>query len=909
MSKSSTRLTAGFHDSGGTTADTASVSPVANSAVVVTVVSFDTATMSISGNGLTWATKVNGTDLGGGWRLWCFIGAGASPSSGAIQFTFDTDGFLDWVVDNVTGTVLMSAPSSSNVSTSQGTDGAPSLTLGAFAHASNGVWAFVYAQDDVTFTEGSGFSPVASRNGTALFGHSDFSMYQDANDTSVNASLSLAAVWYMVALEIVDTAPPGEGADTVAVSITTQPISVGPVTCGTGENNAGIGATAWSNPGTISIDNATDATCNAGASSQYLVARNFDFSSIPDDAVIVGVIAEPEASEHSSGTESLNAQLQDASGTLFGSSKSTTISGTGKSLYTYGSSTDVWGTTGLTGATVKDVDFGVRFWFTTSHDVRVDYVRMQIYWKPNPTPALGAALAITEGVDALAGEADVPRSASLVVTEGIDALAADATVSSSLSASLVVTEGIDTLAADADVIIAGSLIATEVVDGLAADADIVVSASLASVEASDTILADAGSNVVAALAVSEDVDTASFDVDVKVSASLALTEGVDAVSADVDVKVLGVLLVNEASDTVVVSAQLLSYIVVLTSLAPEGQRITALPDLEVGWWLEVGPVVTGGTITDVIVNDDGTFEVASGVTSFEVRAWDGLSWGDYGTQNVVDPASAFLAVTEGVDTAAFSASSRVTVVFAGVEFADALAGTTSVYVQAALSVSESADSLAAGTYTRNTALASLEAVDVASASVLVRVAAALVVQEAGADSFAAVTGVYSVASLAVAEERDEVAASADVHIGMAVSAVEGIDAAVVSTQLLSYLVVIASLADIGERITAIPDLQIGWILEVGPFVAGGTIVDVVVNQDGTFDVDADVTAFQVRAWDGASWGAYGTQYTSEGLGAIVSVVEGSDVAFATNLPPQFPDVIWLTGTYLDTVFLQGSIRE
>lgn len=152
--------------------------------------------------------------------------------------------------------------------------------------------------------------------------------------------------------------------------------STGNVLAGTGENNAGIGATAWTSPGNVTADDAADATCNAGASSQYLVARNFGFA-IPVGASIAGVTVRAEASEHSAGTESLNGQLQNDAGALVGSSQAQTISGTAKSVYTYGGTADLWGAT-LTPAIVNDADFGVRFWFTTSHDVRVDFVTVAI---------------------------------------------------------------------------------------------------------------------------------------------------------------------------------------------------------------------------------------------------------------------------------------------------------------------------------------------------------------------------------------------------------------------------------------------------------------------------------------------------------------------------------------------------
>jgi hypothetical protein len=144
----------------------------------------------------------------------------------------------------------------------------------------------------------------------------------------------------------------------------------------TGENNTGIGVTGWTSPGNVVSDNTTDATCNAAASSQYLVARNYSFS-LPASAQIKGITVRIEASEHTANTENLNAQLQNASGVLFGSSKSVTISGTGKAVYTYGGAADLWGAT-ITKAIIEDVDFGVRFWFTTAHDIRVDFVTIAV---------------------------------------------------------------------------------------------------------------------------------------------------------------------------------------------------------------------------------------------------------------------------------------------------------------------------------------------------------------------------------------------------------------------------------------------------------------------------------------------------------------------------------------------------
>ncbi len=170
--------------------------------------------------------------------------------------------------------------------------------------------------------------------------------------------------------------------------------STGNVFPGIGENNAGIGATAWTSPGNIVSDNATDASCNAAASSQYLVARNFAFAGVPVNATIVGITVRIEASESSTGSETLNARLQDETGTLVGNTKTASINGTGKTVYTYGGIADVWGIS-PTGNQIHDADWGVRFWFTTSHNVAVDYVTMAVEYT---VPAVGVATETDTGL-------------------------------------------------------------------------------------------------------------------------------------------------------------------------------------------------------------------------------------------------------------------------------------------------------------------------------------------------------------------------------------------------------------------------------------------------------------------------------------------------------------------------------
>lgn len=206
MAKACSRLTNGIESSGsGTTVNTASVSPAANSAIVVAVVGFNGVNMAVSGGGLTWSTKINGYQYATDHRIWVFVAYG-SPAAGALTLTYDDGTFLAWVVDNITGTVS-STPTNANTATGSGSSTAPLATLGAFAHASNGTWGYCVAQDAAAHTPGTGFAEVLQRAG--LFDFEDSTIYQDANDTTADVTLSLSAAWGMVAMEIVDTASAG----------------------------------------------------------------------------------------------------------------------------------------------------------------------------------------------------------------------------------------------------------------------------------------------------------------------------------------------------------------------------------------------------------------------------------------------------------------------------------------------------------------------------------------------------------------------------------------------------------------------------------------------------------------------------------------------------------------------------
>lgn len=216
---------------------------------------------------------------------------------------------------------------------------------------------------------------------------------------------------------------------------------------GTGESVDRAGLTAWTSPGNVVSDNTTDATCN-GAGSDYLVARNFDFSSIPAGSTINGILVRVEASEHSGGTEPLLAQLQDEVAALAGSSKSTSnegpISGTAKAVYTYGSTSDAWDVT-LTEAMVKDPDFGVRLWFATSHDVRIDFVTMAVeYTVPAPVSGSGtpqAATATADGVGVTVNSGSGSPQAATATADGAGSVIGPVSGSGSPQAATATADG------------------------------------------------------------------------------------------------------------------------------------------------------------------------------------------------------------------------------------------------------------------------------------------------------------------------------------------------------------------------------------------------------------------------------------------------------------------------------------
>jgi len=153
-------------------------------------------------------------------------------------------------------------------------------------------------------------------------------------------------------------------------------------------------ATAWTNPGNVVSDNASDAT--VVVPSDYLVCSSFGFV-IPDMAVITGVTLRAECSESGTGTTDPIAQLiTSTTPTLIGTTNTWNVSGTGKVIATEGGVNVLWGTTTLTPAVVKDPGFGVAIWATdTTNTLAIDFVTLAVEFAfPDVTfPSTGWAVA------------------------------------------------------------------------------------------------------------------------------------------------------------------------------------------------------------------------------------------------------------------------------------------------------------------------------------------------------------------------------------------------------------------------------------------------------------------------------------------------------------------------------------
>lgn len=344
---------------------------------------------------------------------------------------------------------------------------------------------------------------------------------------------------------------------------------------GTGTSVARGSNTAWTNPGNITANDNTTASCSSGSTgTAYLRASNFGFS-IPTGSVINGVTVVVEMAESSAGTEAVTLQLVDDTATAFGTTDGFTANGATLTLYTTGSSTSKWGAT-LTPAILNDTDFGVYLWYTTAHNTTVDYISIDVDYTP---PATGSISVTESGSDTASVNGDVIVQGSFAVTaSGSDTAAINGTVVYGATlGSLAATEtGSDAAALSGNVPVSGDLAATESgsdtsslaglilvngslavqetgSDGIALNGQVVVTGTLDATETgSDT--AEIDSRIPPALgsinATETGSDAAALSASVLVSASLSAAETQsDTLDASGVVPISGYVVATDSQDT------------------------------------------------------------------------------------------------------------------------------------------------------------------------------------------------------------------------------------------------------------------------------------------------------------------------------------------------------------------------
>lgn len=291
--------------------------------------------------------------------------------------------------------------------------------------------------------------------------------------------------------------------------------TTGAIIAGTGASVTRGAGTAWTNPGNITANDGTTASCTGGSSgAAYLRASNFAFN-IPADSLIQGFTVVVEMAESSTGSETVSVQLVGPAGTAIGTAKTFSCNGTALTLYTTGSATDLWGTTGLTAADVNDTDFGVYVWYTTTHNTTVDYISIDVNYEP---PRTGTLAATESGSDTASINGDILVQGNFAVTETeSDTAALDGFVAASgVTGSLAVTEaGSDSASLAGTVLVQGTFdVLNSTQDSASLVGEVLVQGNFAVTEAGNDTASISGSSlgvVTGSFAITESgADTASI---------------------------------------------------------------------------------------------------------------------------------------------------------------------------------------------------------------------------------------------------------------------------------------------------------------------------------------------------------------------------------------------------------------
>ena len=161
--------------------------------------------------------------------------------------------------------------------------------------------------------------------------------------------------------------------------------SSGPNSPGTLADDSSFGTNAWSNPSNASASDNIYATaaCNSLLTTRYLNAQNFSFA-IPEGATINGIVVEVEK-KTSTGTDTTDSRMRIIKGGSVGSTDKASGSAwsTSEAYTSYGSSSDLWGTT-WAATDINASNFGaliaVRCSNIMPRTASIDHIRITVYY-------------------------------------------------------------------------------------------------------------------------------------------------------------------------------------------------------------------------------------------------------------------------------------------------------------------------------------------------------------------------------------------------------------------------------------------------------------------------------------------------------------------------------------------------
>jgi hypothetical protein len=205
-------MTNGDNSTGGTSATTASISPAANSLVIVSVSGgLNGGTIpTVTGAGGTWTLIAYEDDAGGSGGnhgIALFRDLSASPGSGALTISFGStaENHITWSVDEFAGVVTAGTHGSgavvqSVVGTATATNAGQTVTLATLGSPNNAAYGFLRSSSIPTVTAGSAFTELANNHAT---GSSVSEAEWAINQTAVNWTWpSVGNITVQMAIEI-----------------------------------------------------------------------------------------------------------------------------------------------------------------------------------------------------------------------------------------------------------------------------------------------------------------------------------------------------------------------------------------------------------------------------------------------------------------------------------------------------------------------------------------------------------------------------------------------------------------------------------------------------------------------------------------------------------------------------------